>query len=254
MSNTFDVLLNSSAFAPEFGDPVSRAEIRLDEYEKSVMLTRAQLARVMALYNGAYGESFEQTEELTDYLSSLVRQATLTPEQEGAPHIVTGSYIFKLPAGLLYRTYESCVLTDATAFACDGGSRTALVVPVTQDEFWRTKRNPFKGPNGNKVLRLAYSVVSQSGVDSFTSDTSKVDQYSELVSKYPVTSYTVRYVKRPRPIILVDLPDGLSIDGETSASECELNPQIHQSIVEDAVVLALRTRQVPNTTSNNNNS
>ena len=40
-------------------------------------------------------------------------------------------------------------------------------------------------------------------------------------------------------IILVDLPDGLSINGVSTESECELNPVVHRAILERAVQLAI---------------
>ena len=48
----------------------------LNEYEKSVFLTRAQEAVVTMLYNRTLSRSFEETEEITRYLASLVSQAT----------------------------------------------------------------------------------------------------------------------------------------------------------------------------------
>ena len=41
-SNTFDTLLNSYNTTAQFGEPASKREIVLDEYEKSVLLTQAQ--------------------------------------------------------------------------------------------------------------------------------------------------------------------------------------------------------------------
>ena len=54
--------------------------------------------------------------------------------------------------------------------------------------------------------------------------------------------YKIRYVQRPTPIVLEDLPDGLSIDGVSSETECSLNPVLHQDILNKAVELALATR------------
>ena len=61
-----------------------------------------------------------------------------------------------------------------------------------------------------------------------------------------VDSYTkLRYLKYPKPIILTDLSvafpsEGLSIDGETAQSNCELNESLHREILDRAVELALR--------------
>lgn len=54
--------------------------------------------------------------------------------------------------------------------------------------------------------------------------------------------YKMRYVERPNPIILVDLPNGLNIDGERTAKDCALNPVLHMDIVQEAVNIALQTR------------
>ncbi len=72
-SNGFDTLLNSNSKRDGFG--TSDADIRLDEYEKSLFLTEAQETYVISLYNGrnSSGESFEQTEELRRYLAPLIK-------------------------------------------------------------------------------------------------------------------------------------------------------------------------------------
>ena len=233
MSHSFDVLYNNIT---------SNQAPGLNPYEKSMFLTQAQDSIVLAMYNGAAARSFEETEEFTTYLSPLVRQATITEEEsgDGIVHIVSGSHVFKLPPLLMFRTYESCTLSDPdNRFGCPGGPETkeALVLPVTQDEFWRINRNPFKGANDNRVLRLAYDKATDV-VDSFTNNSSKIDKYSEIVSKYAIASYKVRYIKRPNPIILTDLPGDLNIHGESTAMECELNPQLHERIVLEAVNLA----------------
>lgn len=54
--------------------------------------------------------------------------------------------------------------------------------------------------------------------------------------------YTIRYVRRPTPIILIDLPNNLSIDGLSNKQECELNPILHMDILNKAFELAIATR------------
>ena len=55
-------------------------------------------------------------------------------------------------------------------------------------------------------------------------------------------TYIIRYVRRPTPIILTDLPNNLSIDGISEEQECELNPILHMDILNKAVELAITTR------------
>jgi hypothetical protein len=65
----------------------------------------------------------------------------------------------------------------------------------------------------------------------------------ELVSKYPITSYTVRYLSKPTPIILIDLlDDNLSIENITAPTECKLDKSLHRSILSSAVSIALSSK------------
>lgn len=100
---------------------------------------------------------------------------------------------------------------------------------MTQDEYHRIKGNPFRRPNSRKALRL--------DVDN---------TMVELISEEDIRSYLVRYLSRPEPIILLDLPDELSINNVKTQTECKLNPGIHRMILEVAVNAALRSR-VPST-------
>jgi hypothetical protein len=64
----------------------------------------------------------------------------------------------------------------------------------------------------------------------------------EIVSKYDIKSYYVRYIKKLEPIILVDLPDSLQINGKSKACECQLHQALHRNILELAVKLAIASR------------
>lgn len=223
-SNEFDTLINSYSNTPNFGE-THKLDVTLDEYEKSVFLTEAQEDIVIEFYTGRSqsGESFERTEEIRRYLSDLVETATLTDKVSGYIGLSDTSAFFKLPEKVWFITYEAVKLSD-DSLGCMNNN-TALVTPVTQDEYYRISRNPFRGPTENRVLRLDVK-----------------DKIVEIVSDYNVSSYTVRYVSRPAPIILVDLPEGLSINNVNTRTECELNPAIHRAILERAVRLALISR------------
>lgn len=232
-SNEFDILLNSESSISEFGTTIPQNNVKLDEYEKSVYLSKAQIEIVTELYNGKnqFGDSFEKTEEVRRYLSDLVKTYTTTTKLVGNTGLSSKSVFMKLPEDLLFITYESAVLTDETLGCLN--NRSVIVIPVSQDEYNRIQSNPFKGCNKNRVLRL--------DIDNKT---------VELVSSYNISSYLARYICRPSPIILTELQDNLSIDGETARTECKLNSNIHRTILERAVKLALVSR-VPMDVSNN---
>ena len=226
-SNEFDTLLNSYSNIEAFGKTSNTIE--LDEYEKSVFLTNAQEEIVIDLYNGKnpFMDSFEKTEEIRRYLSNLIRTYTTSTKEKGYTGLSNKSVFFKLPDDLWFITYESVNLKDTELGCIDGEG--ILVMPITQDEYHRIKRNPFRGSNERRALRLDLS-----------------EKVVEIVSTYSIDTYLVRYLARPRPIILSKLPDNLSINGVNDKTECELNPVIHRAILERAVKLAIISR-VPNT-------
>lgn len=107
---------------------------------------------------------------------------------------------------------------------CNTGNRVR-VKPVTHDHLDKIRANPFKGANKNRVLRLSLG-----------------GGRVELISEYNIGEYLIRYLVRPNPIILEDLTSyGLSINGESLESECELNSVIHRTILKRAVDLARAT-------------
>ena len=213
-SDGFSTLLNSFDITPN---------ITLDEYEKSTFLTNAQEQLIIDIYSGRnviYGKSFEQTEEIRRYLSNLVETYETSTKVTGKLGLSQDSVFFEIPQDTWFITYEVAFLKDSRLGCLDGIE--ASVVPLPQDDLYRAKDNPFRGPSKDRVLRL-----------DIKSD------LAELISKYNVDKYLMRYISQPTPIILVDLPDGLSINGVSAESECELNPVVHRAILERAVQLAI---------------
>lgn len=224
-SNEFDSLINSYSGLEQFG--ISQNPLNFDEYEKSVFLTKAQEEIAEGLYTGKIlGDSFEDTEQLRRYLSDLVK--TDTPKEDERINGLGGdqSHFFKLPKDLWFITYESIKVSGKSE--CINGKELE-VIPVTQDEFHRIKGNPFRKANSRRALRL--------DVDN---------QTVEIISEFDITEYLVRYLSKPEPIILLDLPDELTINNENKKTECKLNPGIHRMILEVAVNMAIKSR-VPST-------
>ena len=232
-SSGFDTLLDSYAHQNTYGRDASEADIRVDEYEKSVFLTQAQEEVALSLYNGRNSslQGFEETEELRRYLSNLVEEAELSPltSTSGKPiGIDSKSKFFTLPQNLWMITCESVLISDGS---CESHT-TQDVYPVRQDEYHKIKKNPFRGANSRRALRLD---LSENNV--------------EIVSKYNVTTYYVRYLRRLKPIIVAPLDDQ-SIEGISTVTECEMPVYLHQRILERAVDMAVARVQK---TRNNNN-
>ena len=220
-SNEFDVLLNSYAANNPFS--IGQGLTQLDEYEKSVLLTEAQESIVRDLYNGKLtGDGFESTEEQRRNLDSLVNTLELTSKDISKPKMSDNSKFFQLPPDVWFITYESVLLSDES-LGCKNNTR-ADVIPIRQDEYHNIKNNPFRGPSDKRVIRIdtGSSVI-------------------ELISKYTIQSYFIKYLSKPKPIILQDITDeNLSINGETKRMGCELNTVLHRTILERAVALAIK--------------
>lgn len=224
-SDAFDTLLNSYNVPSGFGYSPTIGGLVLDEYEKSLFLTQAQEQLIVELYTGrnVQQSSFERTEELRSNLKSLIKTVTLSESNEEYKGISKHSKFFVLPSDVLFITYESAIIGDESA-GCKDGSEIA-VIPVTQDDFHRVKNNPFRQPNKRKALRLDNN-----------------QNVSEVISKYNLKEYTIRYLSKPKPIILDDLE--VSIDGVSTKTECELNSILHRPILERAVLLAITSRNM----------
>jgi len=100
----------------------------------------------------------------------------------------------------------------------------ADVVPITHDDYYRVRNNPFRGPAKRRVLRL------DNGANQI-----------ELVSSIPNYKYTVRYLKKPEPIVLANFKT-VSIDGVSTPQTCKLPDLLHRDILQRAVTLALSGR------------
>lgn len=98
------------------------------------------------------------------------------------------------------------------------------VVPIKFDEYSRLMCKPYKRPLKYQAWRLTNNNV--------------VNKADIIVGPTDIlTKYTIRYVRRPNPIIVSNL-DGLTIEGKSTATECELDPILHEEILQRAVELA----------------
>lgn len=211
-SSEFDILYNNI---------MSNQAPGLDEYEKSVFLTKAQEELIISFYSGknSFADSFEKTEEVRRYLSSLIKTYVTTEKKTGYIGLSKTSTFFELPDDLWFITYESVILKDSKLDCTE--EEEAVVVPILQDEYFNISNNPFRRSSKKRVLRLDNG-----------------NKISEIISEYNIDRYIIRYIIKPNPIILTDLPEGLFINSINTETECELNPVIHRTILERAVNLA----------------
>lgn len=221
-SNEFEVLYNNI---------MSNQAPGLDEYEKSVFLTKAQLEILKNYFNpkgNKYQEGFDESEKRQIDFSTLIKAVKPTT-YIGSSYVKFDdrSQLFQMPSDILF------VLNETAYNTVDGVNRLINIVPINFDEYSKIISKPYKQPLKNRGWRLFQS-------------TDGVDFISEIIVKTgsTLTDYKVRYVKRPKPIILVNLADeysNVSIEGINTITECELDPILHPEILQRAVELAKST-------------
>ena len=222
-SSEFDILYNNI---------MSNAAPGLDEYEKSVFLTKAQEEILKNYFNpkgNKYQEGFDDNEKRQIDFSSLVTAITI-PSYSNSQYIKIDdrSLLFLMPNDMLFALNEVCEITENNI------NRLVNVVPISFIEYSRLISKPYKRPLKNQCWRLI-------------SSSSEKNRVFELILPFGSIvpgSYRIRYISRPAPIILVDLSTeypGLSINGITSVTECELDSSIHYEILQRAVELAKST-------------
>lgn len=193
--------------------------------EISLFLSQAQerIAKQRYSFHGnSYGLSFEETEKRRKELQGLLSSSTLddgtlkttvSPNQEG--RISNTSVIYDLPDDLWLPVLEWVVTEDDC-------NTIKEVVPVTRDEYFQRRFNPFLKPNKNKVWRIDAHLFD----DKFR---------SELLTHGPaITEYHVQYLQKLTDIVVGDNP-----------VPCKLHEGIHREIVSEAVHIALETSQEP---------
>lgn len=213
-SNGFEVLYNNI---------MSNAAPGINEYEKSVLLTKAQDEVLKNYFNpkgNKYQEGFDGSAKRQIDFSGLIsiKEGTLLNGQTG--------FDFRAK---IYRMPEDVFLIINETLTTDTGVKQ--VVPISFDEYSRLMSRPYKEPLKYQAWRL---VTEGSGSDNIIVEL--IPHSGETVSKY-----TIRYVRRPKPIVLVDLASeygDVSINGVSTISECELNPLIHEEILQRAVEMA----------------
>ena len=215
MSLEFDILYNNIA---------SNMAPGIDEYEKSVLLTKAQEQLVTAIYDG----SFEGSEKLRECINPLVHTEGFSSSQgvKDETGVSPDSVFFAFPSGAWYIVYEKLNVISSTDKCSEG--RQVSVKPVLVDEYNRIKNNPFRRARKTEALRL------------------NSEGMLELIvpSEFTEYKYVLRYIRKPQPIIIGNdsADDALTVNGikiNEGDKNCELLDAIHRTIVETAVALAI---------------
>lgn len=240
-SNQFDVLWNNinSNQAPG-----------LNEYEKSVFLTKGQDEVLKNYFNP---KSNPKQEGYDDTIKRQADFSGLMREDEG--DIVNSPLSQFDPRSIVYKVPTDVYLIINEQILLKNGNNTKgirQILPINYDEYRRMMSKPYKEPLKYQAWRLFTSTESNSFngqriAEIIMTSTDKNSNYDKV--------YKIRYIKFPKPIILSDFSDAfgenISINGYNGSEEgysdggsnatwdpCELDPVIHEEILQRAVELA----------------
>lgn len=216
-SDQFDVFYNNIT---------SNQAPGLNEYEKSLFLTKAEKEIVKNYFTANskgnnIGQGFDDSAKRQADFSVLMKTASCTATTLTGK-IDDRSIAYNYPSDVFIVINESVKV----------GTNVKQVIPLRYDEYTRLMSKPYKRPLKNQVWRL----INKGQVSSVGISTKTVEIIPGPGDT--ISSYSIRYVRTPSPIIVGNL-DGLSIDGvSTVSTACEIDPILHDDILQRAVELA----------------
>jgi len=230
----------SSEFDIQYNNIKSNAAPSINEYEKSVFLTKAQTELLKNYFNpngNKYRAGIDDSVKRQLDFSSLTQLADTTGDAGEIIVPYTKVSLDRRAKSFLIPSNVLIVLNETAIVTLGAKDKDVNVIPISYDEYTRLMSKPYKEPLKGQIWKL----VSEGNTnDSY---------YAELIptSGSTISYYGIRYIRKPRPIILDDLSDAtygdISIDGyNTPVAEgqqaCELNPLMHREIIDRATELA----------------
>lgn len=214
-SDQFDVLYNNIT---------SNQAPGLNEYEKSVFLTKAQEELVKNYFlpqANPHQEGFDDNPKRQADFASLIQVATCTLVASPSSKFDQRAKVYTYPNNVFLVLNEQ--LWDAT------NNIPYTVVPISYEEYGRLMAKPYKFPPKYQAWRLI----------TVGSTTPTV----EIIGVFKVASptYSVRFVKRPQPIRLTTFTSDynlVTLGGASTEQGCELPEHLHEEILQRAVELA----------------
>ena len=263
MSSEFDILYNQVN---------SNQAASIDEYEKSVFLTKAQKEILVSYFDPRQNKilrGFDDGSKRQYDFSSLIENKVLEEYHiDDSSASVRRSYdprskVYMLPKDLFLILNESIVETRTSD---PSFMMIYQITPISYDMYSTLMRKPYQYPPKRSVWRIITEQTSDVWQTStyVTSSNPEKTTLAETIGRYvdednDTIEYRMRYLRKPEPIILVDLGNDLSIDGKhgnevglavDANGQVILTPQaaygipcmlpsgIHHEIVQRAVELA----------------
>jgi hypothetical protein len=224
----------SELFDVHYNNITSNQAPGLNEYEKSVFLTKAQDEIIKNYFTAnSKGNNIQQ-----GFDDSAKRQADFSVLMKTSNENVASlpsssskldsrSHVYKFPSEVFIIINEA--LSDSVS------NKSFQIIPLRYDEYTRLMSKPFKRPLKHQAWRL---------INSGAINGANYEKYVEIIAapEYDNNNslvYTLRYLRRPNPIIVGDIDD-LKINGQgyDASHQCELDPILHEDILQRAVELA----------------
>lgn len=237
----------SDLFDVHFNNITSNQAPGLTEYEKSVFLTKAQDEIVKNYFTANskgnnIGQGYDDSAKRQADFSVLMgtkKQSSTASLPDGYEQIDNRSKVYAFPDDVY-------IVINETLFETTPGTNSLKryqVIPLRYDEYTRLMSKPFKRPLKYQAWRL---------INTGNYSSNKYNRYVEIITAPGISgtpTYQIRYIRKPKPIIVGSL-DGLSIGGYVynadtpgtgqlaANSYCELDPILHEDILQRAVELA----------------
>lgn len=233
LSNEFDVLYNNIT---------SNQAPGLNEYEKSVFLTKAQSQLVNEYFNNrtdGFGGGFDGSQKRQYDFSSIIKVDILTDLSDKEIDTYNIEKIDERSKIFIFPSDYFLAINEIISAESNGVSVQYSVLPINNIEYQRLMLKPYALPHKKAVWRLINRTISIIE-DDITSTHSVVECVGNFKADSAI-AYKLRYIKTLNPIILDDLNtygENVSIGGKFLETQCELPEETHQEILERAVALA----------------
>ena len=236
MNDEFDLLY----------DTASGEAPGLNYFEKSIFLTKGMYElteqRFEAYLNNAsrgFHDDEINRDNLKGFIASAVVELEKTPtissskaaaenriigghavdrhsyEKYKIEKTTTNSYFFQRPSDSMGVIHEDVILRPKVATKKLNKDLKANVTPIRYDHIDRLMRNPFMRPRHDLAFRLDHSDYDGTSLSEIVCD-----------ERYAAFQYRLKYVKRPYPIILVDLHKELPEYEDSISVESEILPYL----------------------------
>ncbi|MBQ9391946.1 MAG: hypothetical protein IJU02_07125 [Lachnospiraceae bacterium] len=210
----------------------------LNEYEKSVFLTKAQNEIVKNYFlpqSNSKRAGFEDNQRRQINFSPLIKITALDIDATvNAPHVHTGSLLYKMTSDNTSISPLVIVDENITVTVGDGTSSRVFdvkVIPISLIEHSRLMQKPYKEPVKGQAWRLL----------SDSNDLEVVLRSADKPNGATFT-YKIAYVEKPTPIVLDSLSNygtNLQIEGQTTVTlSFPFEESMYDEILQRAVELA----------------